>query len=125
MREYPARQLATGIFETGDRVRHDEHGDGTVTGTYGSKLAVDFDNVGTKRVAVESLRLAPWIPPETPQAILAERDARRNEARARYGLAPVSTPMPRQQQRHTAEIIAFPAHRILRRIEHGQGVVVS
>ena len=73
-----------GTFETGDRVRHDEHGDGAVTGTYGSRLAVDFDNVGTKRVAVGSLRVAPRIPPETLQAILVERDARRNAARARY-----------------------------------------
>ena len=64
MREYPARQLGTGSFETRDRVRDDEHGGGIVTGTYGSKLSVDFDNVGTKRVAVECLRFAPWMPPE-------------------------------------------------------------
>jgi hypothetical protein len=125
MRWNGAKELSTGSFETGDRVRHDEHGDGALTGTYGSKLAVDFDNVGTKRVAVESLRLAPWMPPETLKALLAERDARKNEARARYGLPPVSTPMPRQRQRQSADIIAFPAHRIVRLIEHGKGVVRS
>jgi hypothetical protein len=30
-----------------------------------------------------------------------------------------------EMRRPTAEIIAFPTHRIVRRIEHGQGVVVN
>lgn len=120
-----ARELSAGAFETGERVRHDEHGDGVVTGTYGAKITVDFDNVGTKRVAVECLSRAPWMPPETLKAVLAERDARRNAARARYGLPPMWSPAPKQQQRHSAQVIPFPAHRIVRRVLHGQGVVVS
>jgi hypothetical protein len=75
-----AKELSAGIFETGDRVSHDEHGDGIVAGTYGAKLAVDFDSVGTKRVDVESLSRAPWMPPETLKAILAERDCRLNRS---------------------------------------------
>jgi hypothetical protein len=120
-----ARELSAGAFETGDRVSHDEHGDGIVTGTYGSKLAVDFDNVGTKRIAVESVSRALWMPPETLNALLAERDARRDKTRAAYGLPPatVSVATPRQQ-RHSAEIIPFPAHRIVRHIQHGKAEVV-
>jgi hypothetical protein len=117
MRGDSAKRLSI-EFDTGDRVRHDEHGDGMVSGTYGSKLAVDFDNVGTKRVSMDTLTLAPWISPDSLKAILAERDARRNAARAKYGLPPVSTPTPRQE-RHTAQIIPFPADRIVRRVEYG------
>jgi hypothetical protein len=124
MREYPARQLGTGSFETRDRVRHDEHGGGIVTGTYGSKLSVDFDNVGTKRVAVECLRFAPWMPPETLSALLAERDARRAAAWAAYRLTPPTASTPKPKQRQSAEIIPFPFHGIVRHIEHGRGVVV-
>jgi hypothetical protein len=124
MRQDGAKELSAGIFETGDRVSHDEHGDGIVTGTYGTKLAVDFDNVGTKRISVESLSRAPWTPPETLKALLAERDAQRAAARAAYGLVPAPVVPTPKQQRRSAEIIPFPAHRIVRRIQHGKAAIV-
>jgi hypothetical protein len=116
-----ARELSAGIFETGDRVSHDEHGDGIVTGTYGSKLAVDFDNVGTKRVAVECLSRAPWMPPETLKAILAERDAQRAVAWAAYGFPPPMASRPTPKQRQCAEIIPLPTapHGPQERTRHG------
>jgi hypothetical protein len=72
-------------FSVGARVSHREHGDGMVTGTYGSaKFSVDFDNVGTKRVLPASLRLAAPMSAEALASVLRERDARRAKARAKY-----------------------------------------
>jgi hypothetical protein len=39
--------------------------------------------------------------------------------------APAKAPSRTQAVPHTADIIAFPTHRIVRRIEHGRGVVVN
>jgi hypothetical protein len=108
-------------FSIGDRVGHIQHGDGMITGTYGSKLAVDFDRVGTKRVSPETISLAAWMPPETLAAILVERDARRAAARAAYGLVPPQVVVTPQ----TAEIIEFPRSRIVREVRHGKPVVAT
>jgi hypothetical protein len=35
-----------------------------VTGTYGTKLAVDFDNIGTKRLFADNLTRARYMPPD-------------------------------------------------------------
>jgi hypothetical protein len=72
-------------FAIGARVSHQEHGDGTVMGTYGSaKLSVNFDNSHTKRVPRESLTLAAPMSAEELASVLRERDARRAKARAEF-----------------------------------------
>jgi hypothetical protein len=114
-------------FAIDDRVCHREHGDGVVTGTYGrTKLAVDFDNVGTKRVSPESLTYAAPMLHDALMALYRERDARRAKARAEFGrLIAEQADQVVGGNHHGAEIIAFPAARIVRRISHGRGVVVQ
>jgi hypothetical protein len=43
----------------------------------------------------------------------------------RKSLVPRQIDATPKQQRHSAEIIPFPTHRIVRRVEHGRGVVRS
>jgi hypothetical protein len=114
-------------FSVGDRVCHAEHGDGVVTGSYGIKLAVDFDHIGTKRVAVESLIMAPWMRPEALAEIYAERDASRAKAQAaveRWKAQQAERERQAELQRHRgpAEVIPFPTSRIVRTIRHGKPV---
>jgi hypothetical protein len=70
------------------------------------------------------LSRAPWMPPETLKAILAERDAQRAVAWAAYGFPPPMASRPTPKQRQCAEIIPLPTHRMVRRSEHGTGAVV-
>jgi hypothetical protein len=114
-------------FSVGDRVSHSEYGDGQVIGTYGAKLAVDFDHIGSKRVAIDSLTFAPWVSPEELAAIYAERDASRAKVRAaverwQARQAAKERQAEKQRRRGIAQIIAFPEYRIVRLIRHGRVV---
>lgn len=78
-------------FAVDDRVSHQEFGDGVVTGTYGDKLAVDFDNIGTKRVASKFLTRAAPMLHDALAALYRERDARREKARAEFARQPANS----------------------------------
>jgi hypothetical protein len=112
----------TETLATGDRVCHQEHGDGVIVGGYGDKVAVDFDNVGTKRVPPESITRATPMSDAMLARIYRERDARRAKARAQFDRMLAEQ---RRESGHSAEIIPFPSHRIVRHVRHGHAVIIS
>jgi DNA helicase-2/ATP-dependent DNA helicase PcrA len=56
--ELTAASTATSDYETGDRVRHQKFGPGTVTHVDGNKLTIEFDSAGRKRVIDSFVTLA-------------------------------------------------------------------
>jgi DNA helicase-2/ATP-dependent DNA helicase PcrA len=56
--ELVASSTDTCEFKTGDRVRHQKFGAGSVTQVDGNKLTIDFDHAGSKRVVASFVRRA-------------------------------------------------------------------
>lgn len=128
----------TPVFAKGDRVSHAEHGDGFVTGTYGrDKLAVDFDNVGTKRVAPDTMCRGIPLSQDQLAALNRMKDEREAKAQAyferwqeeeRLTLEEGSRLLALLDQGDDswymgAEIIPFPSSRIVRYVQHGDAVI--
>jgi hypothetical protein len=139
-RHAPMNAAPKPVFAKYDRASHQEFGDGVFISTHGThKLSIDFDNFGIKRVSPETLTAATPLPPAALAKLYRERDARRAKAQAitdrywadqralndRYHAALRSLSEEENAAPRTARIIVFPLDRVVRRIEHGSGVVVQ